>query len=259
MILGISLDIDELDEGLAIIKSYSSIEHIQIHYDANTKLQDYEWFVKIVKKIYPYISFSIHAYNEINFAEENVEVLSAWKDVAKRTINEVTKIDGEFVNFHFGMFCDGINARERNRDNVIAEFVKLQKYAHSCNVEIHIENIYSTPSGSDYQFLGDRLADFDALYCQNLNIPICYDFGHGNISGLTNDFLRIYISRIKSMHIHDNNGILDLHDPIGQGTIEWENIFSLLKKESYNGYFILEHYAKQYDLSLKYLESQGII
>ena len=38
------------------------------------------------------------------------------------------------------------------------------------------------------------------------------------------------LSYVVNCHLHDNNGIEDLHGNIGIGTIDWKHIVSLLKK-----------------------------
>lgn len=260
MKIGISLDINELDKSLIFLKNNPEIEHIQIHYDANTKLKDYKWFINEVKKLYQDISFSIHAYNEINFAEKNEDVFLAWHEVARRTVEDAIKIGGFFVNFHFGILCDGASInRQCSREKAIAEFTNLQKYAIESNLEIHIENIYSTSPESEYQFLGDKTEDFSILFAYNANIYICYDFGHGNISNLGYEFWTKNISRIRSFHVHDNNGVNDLHQPLGYGSINWNTVFTQLKRANYQYYFILEHNATHYDHSLKYLKQHKLI
>lgn len=259
MKLGISLDIDELNQGFLLVQTHPQIEHIQIHYSANTKLQDYKEFIDRIKTTHKHISFSLHAYNEINFAELNKEVLAAWKNVAKQTINDAVSAGCIFVNFHYGMFCEGSKVKEDYRDKVLQEFISLQEYAEFNKVEIHIENIYSAPYKCEYQFLGDSLEDFGMLFTENMKIGICYDLGHGHISGFTDNFFKLYMTKIKSMHVHDNNRINDLHQPLGTGTIKWNEIFVYLKSAPYDSFFILEHDAKQYNLSLEYLKKYNII
>lgn len=259
MKLGISLDIDELNQGFLLIQAHPQIEHIQIHYNANTKLQDYKKLIDRIKTTHTHISFSLHAYNEINFAELNKEVLAAWKKVAKQTIDDAASIGCIFINFHYGMFCEGSKIKEDYRDKVLQEFNSLQEYAELNKVEIHIENIYSAPYNCEYQFLGDSLEDFRILSNKNVKIGICYDLGHGNISGFTDEFFELYVSKIKSIHAHDNNRINDLHQPLGTGTIKWDEIFVYLKRTLYDSFFILEHDAEQYSISLEYLKKYNVI
>lgn len=254
MIIGISLDINELNKGISLLSNNTEIKHIQIHYGPNTKLSDYKWFVEKANIINPSISFSIHAYNEINFAEKNKTVFSAWCDVSQKTLEDAISINAEFVNFHFGILCDGEKNRGESRKKAINEFISLQKYAEAYQLEIHIENIYSAPSKSDYQYLGDRIEDFNDLFHHSDKIYTCYDLGHGNITPLEDNFYIKHIAKIKSFHVHDNNSINDLHQPVGTGDINWMSVLYQLKKTAYQYYFILEHDANHYDSSLKYLQ-----
>jgi len=73
------------------------------------------------------------------------------------------------------------------------------------------------------------------------------DLGHGQLlskehTGL--DFMASCPDRIKHIHLHDNRGGIshndDLHLPVGDGVIDFENIFKMLKSINYKGTITLE-------------------
>lgn len=69
---------------------------------------------------------------------------------------------------------------------------------------------------------------------------ICLDVGHANIRGLDiASFIRKAGDKLIATHIHDNNGINDLHLLPGLGTINWEEVMKAFR-ECYSGYINYE-------------------
>ena len=69
----------------------------------------------------------------------------------------------------------------------------------------------------------------------------CYDTGHGHCQGEALDELLSCPRVPLSLHIHDNNGNRrDEHLIPGDGTLDFEKCFTLLKKIGYAGEFVLE-------------------
>ena len=70
--------------------------------------------------------------------------------------------------------------------------------------------------------LKKRLEQYDR-FC------FCLDYAHANISGMkTNLWIREMKEYIGHMHVNDNDGIADLHQVPGEGSIDWEKF----KKET---------------------------
>ena len=76
----------------------------------------------------------------------------------------------------------------------------------------------------------ERLLMF--LGITHLNLNICLDVGHAHMNEGVETAYRLLKSRIRSTHVHDNNGKEDLHlFPLqagGQGTIDWRATMQLL-------------------------------
>jgi sugar phosphate isomerase/epimerase len=77
----------------------------------------------------------------------------------------------------------------------------------------------------------------------HLNLNICLDLGHAHMNEGVETAYRLLKSRIRSTHVHDNNGNEDLHlfpaiaegipsqGPLGQGTIDWRRAMQLLRSQ----------------------------
>jgi sugar phosphate isomerase/epimerase len=76
------------------------------------------------------------------------------------------------------------------------------------------------------------------------------DIGHANLFGNSpEEFIRRFRKKLRHVHAHDNMGDMDLHLPIGTGTIDWEGTIRTLKKH-YNGTITLEVYSRDKEYAL---------
>ncbi len=74
-----------------------------------------------------------------------------------------------------------------------------------------------------------------------LNLHI--DIGHANLCNKNPaQFIEALHERLVHIHLHDNNGVADLHLPIGCGIIDWPETVGALKKR-YDGAVTLEIFS----------------
>ena len=62
-------------------------------------------------------------------------------------------------------------------------------------------------------------------------IGVCLDVGHANIAGNLRQFIESLQGHIIEMHLHDNDGVKDLHRPPQTGTVDWSYVVSFLKRK----------------------------
>lgn len=80
-----------------------------------------------------------------------------------------------------------------------------------------------------------------AQMADRLGCVVCWDVGHGNYGGFDQgECLRALGSRIKVLHLHDNYGLKDNHNPPYFGTINWGAFTEALKEIGYEGTFNYE-------------------
>lgn len=73
------------------------------------------------------------------------------------------------------------------------------------------------------------------------SVGICWDFGHGNISGVNQvEALRRIGKRLRATHVADNHGVSDEHLAPYYGNIDWKAMVSVLKEIGYDGDFAFE-------------------
>lgn len=71
-------------------------------------------------------------------------------------------------------------------------------------------------------------------------VGLCYDSGHGNMSGDGLDRLEKTKARLIAMHLHDNNGNSDEHKLPFSGTLNWEWLARIIANSPYEKPMTLE-------------------
>lgn len=119
------------------------------------------------------------------------------------------------------------------------------------NVTVCLENLF-THHGSQI-IEGTCSVPEDAIqYIDNLNkkagkecFGLCLDTGHLNLLGKNQGtYIRALGSRIKALHVHDNNGDTDSHLAPYTGTIIWKDVIQGLKDVNYSGDFNFETFRQ---------------
>ena len=94
----------------------------------------------------------------------------------------------------------------------------LAPMAKEMGITICIENLYDSIGGHlvegpccDAAKAIERIDRFNEKYHAEV-LGFCFDTGHANLVGIDfEDFLTMLGKRLKVLHIHDNDGISDLH------------------------------------------------
>ncbi len=133
----------------------------------------------------------------------------------------------EVIPFRYLVQHIGVSGEEYDMHKVDAAFSALEElslFARARGVEVLLENIPNALSSAE------RLLQFQEL--THLNLNYCLDVGHANMhEGVANAF-ELMKDRIRSTHVHDNNGKDDVHlFPLYHegGTVDWKNTMSLLR------------------------------
>lgn len=121
-------------------------------------------------------------------------------------------------------------------------YTRLIPYSKEYGVGICLENMFTSYNGRLYSAICSD-ADEAIAYIDALNeiagfdcFSFCYDTGHQTLLGL--DFrenLRKLNSRVKVLHIHDNDGRNDSHLAPYMGVSDWEAFIEGLRDISFSG------------------------
>jgi sugar phosphate isomerase/epimerase len=124
---------------------------------------------------------------------------------------------------------------ERKLDAAFSSLEELMLFARQRGVSILLENIPNSLSSAE------RLVHF--LELTHLDLNFVFDTGHANIGNGIEPEFDIMKDRIRSTHVHDNDGKNDSHlFPFlaDGGTIDWKKTMSLLRSRDAQYPLLLE-------------------
>jgi len=176
----------------------------------------------------------------VNIAEPEKIKRIASVDEIKRALEVAEQIPCAFAIQHIGV--GGEEFDERKLEAAFSSLEELNLFARQRGVEVLLENIPNKLSSAE------RLNYF--LGITHLDNGYCFDTGHAHIhAGVEHEF-NLMKERIRSTHIHDNDGEHDVHlFPFlaSGGTIDWKRAMTLLRSR-----------RGQYPMMLELREAEGM-
>ncbi|SPF42739.1 Xylose isomerase domain protein TIM barrel [Candidatus Sulfopaludibacter sp. SbA4] len=155
-------------------------------------------------------------------------------DEIKRAIEVAEVVPCRYLVQHMGV--GGEEYDERKVDAAFAALEELTIFARQRGVEILLENIPNQLSSAE------RLLQFDEL--THLGLNFVFDTGHAHMNEGVERAFSLMKDRIRSTHVHDNNGKEDAHlFPLAAGsagTIDWKNAMQLLRSREDHYPLLLE-------------------
>ena len=141
-------------------------------------------------------------------------------DELKRALEIADFIPFRYLIQHLG--TSGQEYEERRIDAAFSSLEEIKVFAGQRGVQVLLEN---TPNEHS---TAERLNHF--LGQTHLDLGYCFDIGHAHIcgEGIEHEY-ELMKERIRSTHIHDNDGEEDSHLYPFQGTIDWQRAAALLR------------------------------
>lgn len=189
---------------------------------------------------------SLHAPFEFRGEKRPTDVWSAWQEVMERLLETAEDLKVGFLVVHPVLVCGSSGPAGGDREIIACDEQSLKRVARLAGgrgIRIAVENLggKSVPDfadPADLVKLSQRLGED--------NVGVCFDTGHCLVSGL--DPLREMdhcLSHVVSFHIHENDGLEDLHWVPGRGRIHWPRFFDKLHTVNYDGPLIMEIWGGQ--------------
>lgn len=207
--------------------------------DFNADLKEYYTDVhdeKFYKRIRAYANergitfFQAHAPFPSSYPEEE-RSKERFDDIV-RSMKNSALVGAEMIVVHP---CKHVYYKENDNYELMWEYnlefyKKLIPYAEKYGIKIAVENkkgcIAETAEG--FAKFMDELG--------NDIFTVCYDVGHANICDEDPaEMIRVLGKRIGYTHIHDNDGVNDLHTLPYHGTIDWESVMKAFAEIGYDG------------------------
>ena len=143
-------------------------------------------------------------------------------DEIKRALEIAETIPFKYLIQHIGV--SGEEFSERAVDSAFSALEQISLFARQRGVDVLLENIPNALSSAE------RLMLF--LEMTHLDLNFVFDVGHAHFGEGVEAAFGIMKDRIRSTHIHDNDGKTDKHlFPLVSegGTVDWKNTMNLLR------------------------------
>jgi sugar phosphate isomerase/epimerase len=143
-------------------------------------------------------------------------------DEIKRALEVAEVIPFRYLIQHIGVSGEEFDMRKF--DAAFSALEEISLFARQRGVKVLLENIPNALSSAE------RLLQFEEL--THLGLDYVFDTGHAHMNEGVETAFNLLKDRIRSTHIHDNDGKSDTHIfPIvgSGGTIDWNNTMQLLR------------------------------
>jgi sugar phosphate isomerase/epimerase len=158
----------------------------------------------------------------INITEQVKSKRLAMVDEIKRALEIAETIPFRYLIQHIGVHEEEWN--ERKLDAAFSALEEINLFAKQRGVEVLLENILNQMASAE------RLMMF--LEATHLKLNFCFDVGHAHVDGGVSAAFNVMKERIRSTHLHDNDGKSDSHlFPLHAegGTVDWKKTMELLR------------------------------
>jgi sugar phosphate isomerase/epimerase len=163
-------------------------------------------------------------------------------DDLRRCVEWLSEAGGTCLVVHPGGLSDSEQAGHRG-DALAHSLGELADHARGTGVVLCVENM---PPGVHP---GSRMADVAAVVARvgRDEVALAVDTGHANIVSSAAAETLDAGDRLRTTHLHDNDGRQDTHLPPGLGTVDWGGWAAALDTIGYRGPVMLEcirHFRK---------------
>jgi sugar phosphate isomerase/epimerase len=102
---------------------------------------------------------------------------------------------------------------------------ELQLYSKDVGVKLTFENMPIS------RFEVHLLTSTNEMrrFLKEVDVDVTFDVGHAGVVGEIDGFISLFKSRIVHVHLHENQGRLDAHLPVGSGNIDWVKVLRSLR------------------------------
>ncbi|HEY7337287.1 MAG TPA: sugar phosphate isomerase/epimerase family protein [Bryobacteraceae bacterium] len=217
------------DAGIPLVEIFCARQHLDYRDKAQIRELSY-WFRDSELKLH-----SLHApmYSDDVWGRSGPDsVISITEPVKTTRLRKVEEIKraleiAEVIPFRYLIQHIGVSGEafdERKVDAAFSSLEEIKVFANQRGVEVLIENIPNAFSSAD------RLLYF--FEATHMKLNVCLDLGHAHMKEGVETAYRMLAPRIRSTHVHDNNGKEDQHlFPFRdqEGTLDWDRAMQTLR------------------------------
>lgn len=178
-----------------------------------------------------------------------------WNEVAPKSMAVCAFLGCPYMVIHGFKLARFLGSEEREWEQTEEFIESVAPLAKETGITICIENLYDSIGGHliegpgcDAKKAAERIDRINDKYHSEV-LGFCFDTGHANLVGLDMEqFITTLGNRLKVLHIHDNDGVSDLHQiPYtfaktreNKSSTDWEGFIRGLQNISFQGVLSFE-------------------
>lgn len=178
-----------------------------------------------------------------------------WNEVAPKSMQLCHFLECPYIVIHGLKLARFLGSEEKEWQQTEMFIDSIAPMAREMNITICIENLYESVGGHlvegpccDAGKAMERIDRINDRYHAGV-LGFCFDTGHANLVGIDfESFLSTLGDRLKLLHIHDNDGIKDLHQiPFtfartreNRASTDWDGFIRGLRNIRFNGILSFE-------------------
>ncbi len=171
----------------------------------------------------------------VDLGNLDADIRQSSLDDLRTCVDWIATAGGQYLVIHPG----GLSAPEQEtsrREALSDGLIALADHARGSGVVVCVENM---PPGV---YPGSRTVDLAKLIHEldRDELALTLDTGHANITSDAAAETLAAGARLRTTHVHDNNGRQDTHEPPGLGTVDWDAWIEALDTVEYDGPIMLE-------------------
>lgn len=191
-----------------------------------------------------FLDVTIHSSDPLIRDASMLRVRQSMEIAARMKLRGVVFHTGRLANFRVASYLEGW--REKN----VVFFTELARQYP--DQQIYMENMFDEAP--------DVMAGLAEQMRDVKNFGICLDYAHAMLSGRSGEeWVGTLASYIRHIHINDNDLVNDLHLPVGDGRLDFQEFDRLIRKYRIDAPVLVEvnGYEAQ-KKSLEYIKQHGI-
>jgi len=171
--------------------------------------------------------YFVHAPNiDTNLASVNPLIRRVFKKTILKAVIFAAELDAVLLVSHVGRLSRDYPRKlvRKAMKNSTDSLRKINQLSNDRGIIFTIENDHKS---NDYVLAG--YPEQINFLIENVGCKLTFDIGHANTIGKIEDFTKLLDKFIVNVHLHDNDGKVDEHLPIGKGSIDFVRLFKRMK------------------------------
>lgn len=187
-----------------------------------------------------------HTHSPYYFAMEADKFFEEhYQNIFKNAIKATHYLGVDTIVIHAIVLPDHENNYKKNRDINVAFYTGLLPTMKEYGVKVAVENMDALDpvkkvSGPSPISSAEKILDLIDHLNDDMFVA-CFDTGHAYAASQEpSHMLELLGDKTKVLHLHDNDGLDDLHLPPTFGQINWNKFCKTLKETGFSGYVNME-------------------